>query len=180
MNFARRTDSGYANFRKFGSISLGLGSLPPGYINCNWILPDYTPALIVYSLAHLTLDLLVLLLPKEFFIIVSEFSLNDDGLSQQLEPLQSTGEAFRQAARRLVEISTCCRWVGKQATDKNKDVADLEEAQPSRPLGLKQQLAILAVLMEGLPDCSLPHPARLRRRRRPRGPELCLHARGLP
>lgn len=69
VNFAKRTGSDFAVYRKYGSISFGSFGFLLGLINQNWILPDFVPALLFNSICMGFLALLIYLWPDEYFVI---------------------------------------------------------------------------------------------------------------
>ena len=76
VNYAKRVGADYACYRKYGSISFGLSAYLMGFINQDWLLPDFVPSLLVLIGCSLGLSLLVHLKPDEYFIITSESQQN--------------------------------------------------------------------------------------------------------
>lgn len=108
VNYCRRTEQSYTNYRRLGPISFGMCSLVLGYINCShtlWGLPDYVPGFILYSSCHFTLFVLFSLWPNEFFEIVSEAQLSE---GYELKPLPSSREIRQHVKGKLLRLFTCC------------------------------------------------------------------------
>lgn len=74
VNYAKRVNSSFSSYRKFGSIGFGICGFLLGQINQNWLLPDFVPAFIVYVLGMFTLLILMYLWPDEHFRMIARDS----------------------------------------------------------------------------------------------------------
>lgn len=107
VNYAKRTGSDYANYRKWGSISFGLCGYLLGQINQDWLLPDFVPSMIVYSFTTALEGLLVYLWPDEHFYMVG--GADEKDRADDLRPLPVGREIWDHMIRKLWRTITCRR-----------------------------------------------------------------------
>lgn len=72
VNYAKRIGADFARYRKYGSATYGLCGFFLGQINQNWLLPDFSPSLIMYSVSMITLAVLTYAWPQQYFIMSSK------------------------------------------------------------------------------------------------------------
>lgn len=74
VNYAKRIGSDFTCYRKYGAISYGGCAYLLGMVNQGWILPDFTPTIIVHVTCLTVLGVLVFLWPEEHFVVISSDS----------------------------------------------------------------------------------------------------------
>lgn len=75
-NYAKRVNSDFTNYRKFGAISFGTCGFLLGQINQNWILPDFVPSFIMNVVCMFVLMTLIYFWPAEDFVICADNNTN--------------------------------------------------------------------------------------------------------
>lgn len=74
VNYAKRIGVSFSYYRKWGSIGFGTAGYLIGFINQNWILPDYVPAMICNVVSLFILMILVYCSSDDKFIMVTDDS----------------------------------------------------------------------------------------------------------
>ena len=95
-NYAIRTNIEYVSMRKFAPVGLGLCSFLFGFLNEEWLMPDYVPAMVLFSACMLTLALVIHYWPDEYFAMTL-------GLPDEQAELPSTREILGRAAHKLAQ-----------------------------------------------------------------------------
>lgn len=70
VNYAKRIGSSFSAYRKWGSISFGTAGFLLGYINQNWIVPDYVPSIFANVVSLFLLMVLVQHSSDDYFLMV--------------------------------------------------------------------------------------------------------------
>jgi hypothetical protein len=104
-NYAKRTGTDFARFRKYGSMSYGVCNFLLGFINQDWLVPNFVPALAVYSGSMLLLAFLVFNWPHEYFIMSCQDNEDEQAQRDYIESLPDLCECLQHVASR---ICCCC------------------------------------------------------------------------
>jgi len=168
-NHARRVNVEYVSLRKFAPVGLGLCAYLVGFINEEWILPDYVPSMISFSVCMLLLAILIHYWPDEYFHMISSDE-EDIELPSTTEALRMfAGKLFKPLKRRSsyvkqLESMTFEKKYGLKDPDTNSDksaslykvtiikttnkqIDATSKMKHTKPLSFRQQISILLLVL---------------------------------
>lgn len=140
VNYAMRVGEDYGIYRKYGSVSFGLFGYLLGHVNQNWIMPDFTPSFVVYSLSMSILAFTVYLCPDEIFAMKAH-SLNDEG---KKESLPNGRQIISHMGSKLKKTLSCSS-IKRNPTSSARDDVSIESKRFT--LSNRQQISIFTLLL---------------------------------
>lgn len=136
VNYAKRIGANFARYRKYGSISYGLCGYFLGTINQDWLLPDFVPSLIMYSVSMFALAVLTYAWPSEYFIMCSR---NYDEASARADYVKSLPGPRETVARMGRTIGDALLWRcarGRRTSYSNRCQSNLAASAAASPASI--------------------------------------------
>lgn len=143
VNYAKRTDTNFTSYRKFGALSFGICGYLLGMINQDWILPDFVPTVIVYVSTMFLLLILYYLWPEEYFVMMSQ---DDFEQVEKMRPLPNSRQVCSYAGSKLCRLLTCNSCTSSSTSSQMMEVAGSGSSKQSH-LSFGQQTSIFLLLM---------------------------------